>query len=155
MNKKRRKKVGNENLTGKPTRFTARSSDQFLPVRSHDFLDMLIDDPDAFDPEGLLPRDEDGFWKLEFDIRADLTRVAYCNVNQRVIVHDELRVRDVTRLVLQAVIWPSMFSYASHIVRNAADVLIATARTQGAWVLIDTFFIAQKSLGCGKRCQCQ
>jgi hypothetical protein len=102
---------------------------------------MLIDDPDAFDPEGLVPRDEDGFWKLEFDVRANLTRRAYCSVDQRVIVHDELRVWDVTRLVLQAVVWPSMFSYAAHTVRNAADVLIATARTQGAWALIDRFFI--------------
>jgi hypothetical protein len=101
---------------------------------------MLIDDPDAFDPKGLVPRDEDGFWKLEFDVRANLTRRAYCSVDQRVIVHDELRVWDVTRLVLQAVVWPSMFSYAAHTVRNAADVLIATARTQGAWALIDRFY---------------
>jgi hypothetical protein len=147
-NKKRRKKVGNENKTAtRPSRFTTLSFDPFLPVRSYDLLDMLIDDPDAFDPDGLVPRDEDGFWKLEFDIRADLTRGAYCDVGQRVIVHDELRVWDVTRLVLQAVVWQSMFSYAAHIVRNAADILIATARTQGAWVLINTFFSAAETFG--------
>ena len=63
-------------------------------------------------------------------------------------VHDgEVSVRDFTRLVLQAVVWQSVFSYAAHIVRNAADVLIATARTQGAWVLIDTFFNAAETFG--------
>jgi hypothetical protein len=107
---------------------------------------MLIDDPEAFDPDGLA-RDEDGLWDLHFDVRADLTRHAYCKVGRRVIVHDEMRVYDVTRLVLQGVVWPSLLSYSVHIVRNAAEILIAAARTEGAKALIDGFFVEIDSFG--------
>src|SRR5436189_153160 len=82
---------------------------------------------------------------IKIDIRVDLKRHAYCE--KRLIVHDQMRVWDVKRLMLQALVWPSMFSYAAHIVQSAADMLIANDRTQGARVLIDAFFERAENLG--------
>jgi hypothetical protein len=125
MNDKHQKRLRN-----KPTREqkyrTSLSGDHFLnyaPIEL-DVLRMIFDDPDAFDPEGLVPRHEDGEWDIEFDISVDLEREARCTVENRLIVHDQLRVWDVKRLMLQTLVWPSMFSYAAQIVRNAADILI-------------------------------
>ncbi len=131
----------------KPDDCTSLSGDHFLnyePIEL-DVLRMIFDDPDAFDPEGLLPRREDGDWDIEFEIRVDLKREAFGE--KRLIVHDQMRVWDVKRLMLQTLVWPSMFSYAAHIVRNAADQLIAHSRTQGARLLIDAFFETAEKFG--------
>src|SRR5262245_60774332 len=82
--------------------YTSLSSDHYMRYGPMDLdvLRMIFDDPDAFDPEGLVPRDEDGQWDIEFDIRVDLKRDATCDVEKRVIVHDQMRVWDVKRLML-------------------------------------------------------
>src|SRR5262245_23563012 len=133
----------------KPDDRTSLSGDDFLNYKPIDLdvLRMVFDDPDAFDHEGLVPRREDGDWDIEFDIRVDLKRDATCDVENRLIVHDQMRVWDVKRLLFQTLVWPSKFSYAAHIVRNTADILITHSRTQGARVLIDAFFETAENFG--------
>jgi hypothetical protein len=111
---------------------------EFLFVSVGEFLEMLIDEPDAFDPDEQF-RDEDGMWDIKFAVHADLKRDAHCKIGSRVIVHDEARVYDVMQLGLQAIVHPSLFSYSAQIILKAADVLIAHGRTKGAEALIESF----------------
>jgi hypothetical protein len=117
-----------------------------LFVRTTDFEDMLMDDPDALDPREEF-RDEDGLWDIRFDVRADLKRDAHGKIGQRVVVHDEARVHDVTQLALQAVVHPCLFSFAAKIVLNAADILIAQFRKEGAKALLDAFLADAERFG--------
>ncbi|UUO07871.1 hypothetical protein M4951_06040 [Blastopirellula sp. J2-11] len=117
------------------TGFTSLSSRYFMNYQPIEIgvLRMFFDNPDAFISEGFDPRD------IDFDIQVDLKRHSVCR-RKRLIVLNQLRVCDVKILMLQSLVWPSMYAYAAHIVRNAADILIAHSRIQGAWMLVDAFF---------------
>jgi hypothetical protein len=127
--------------------YTSLSTPHFLNYVAIelDILRLICENPDAFDPKGLVGRDEDDQWDIEFDIRVDLQRPAYCE--KRLIVIDLMRIWDVKRLILQTLVWPSMFAYAAQIVPKAADILIANGRTQGARALIDAFFDTADNFG--------
>ena len=143
MKRRRPRSAGNaSDSPSDPVRLTRHPrEDEFLKSRLFDLLDMLIDDPDDFDPD-CLARDEDGMWDLDFEVQADLRRNAHCKIGHRIIVHDEVRVLDAKGLGLQAVVFPAFFAYAAQIVMNAAEILIACYRTEGAKALVDAFIAA-------------
>jgi hypothetical protein len=146
-NKTNKRNPGSASSSEREYVFTRHWLDgDLLFVRTTDFEDMLIDDPDAFDPEEEF-RDEDGLWDIRFDVRADLKRDAHGKIGQRVVVHDEARVHDVTQLALQAIVHPCLFSFAAKIVSNAADILIAHARKKGAKALLDAFLADAERFG--------
>jgi hypothetical protein len=143
----KRRKENTSNSGSEPLRFTRHWLDgDLLSARVCDFQEMLIDEPDAFDPDEKF-RDEDGIWDIGFDVRADLKRDAHCKIGLRVIVHDEARVYDVMQLGLQTLVHPSLFSFAAQIVFKTAEILIAHARTRGAEALIEAFFIEAERFG--------
>jgi hypothetical protein len=133
--------------TGGHVRFTKHwLENDFLRVRIAPFEDMLLDDPDELDPAEEF-RDEDGFWNIRFEVRADLKREAHTKLGLPIIVHDEARVYDVAKLGLQAAVQPGLFVFAAHIISNVAETLVAHVRTKGARTLIESFLASADEFG--------
>ena len=114
------------------------SGDRFIHTSLGDIQDLLIWEPDLFDPERLFrEHDDPASIRGTLKVTANLTLECYVEHESGTIVHDEARVAQIAALVRQVSVYPARNAFLAHIALQAASILIGYQQTQGAEVLIE------------------